>query len=651
MDELIFRPKDVKGGGNIISPSKTLNDFRKYNSKLTQSTVTIDNQEINDFYETYLSGSYFIATYNDWYDPTTTEITINATLKHITNTIIYGATVKCIVNDTITYTATTNQSGNVSFTIPCEDYYTYMIKLVYDGNNNVAGCLKNILIHIGDITNVDLKSQHNSIDIDESNWFLGTVTGVNNEGESIPVSYTQVDFYEAIGWFKLLDSMSVSCDVSGSNHCYSIGLDDLGLDLSNKDFTLTFDYTNTVNGGRLCLGAKNSWSEGQYSPNYYMYMGTSSAGNGGYGVRTTTTNNSSTGSSTAGDTLHCKIVKKGSTLTYYLNNVLKGTKTAEWISNYSEWSIYLTLWEITTTTVSNIILDIDPTIIVSSSQQQIGIDEVTSISAIFKDTIDGSRIDNELINLYAEYTGVPIVNLSTDKSIISSYHQESTILTATVTDNVQLPLVGETVTIKKDGVTFSEGVTDTNGQVTCIVQSNGDGDIVFTATSNDITSESLTIEDCIFYEGDEYTFTATDVPSNTDLSIIKDEDFHIALPETVEISMDVKTDITGARLQISSMSNCNGSTANYGFGSNRDSSGISPYYRTTSSNMWGTRLTSDSNYHNFKFIKNGNTVEAFVDKVSKGSKTFTWMSNYTDYTWIWWVWNSGNITSKNVKIK
>ena len=194
MDRIVFKPGEVRGGGNIISPSKTLSDFQRYDCELSKNTETIDNTSMTVFGEYYLPGSYFIVDYQDWLPLDTTEFTVNAVLKTNAGAVISGATVKCTVNNETVLTSTTNSSGEVSFTITAEDYYIYTCRLEYEGTSSVAGCIENTIVKIGEIDNVDLIGESPITSVDEDKWLLATVTGHDAEGGQINIPYTNVCF-------------------------------------------------------------------------------------------------------------------------------------------------------------------------------------------------------------------------------------------------------------------------------------------------------------------------------------------------------------------------------------------------------------------------------------------------------------------------
>lgn len=240
------------------------------------------------------------------------------------------------------------------------------------------------------------------------------------------------------------------------------------------------------------------------------------------------------------------------------------------------------------------------------------------------------------------------VNLSSSSDAVSMYHEESATLTATVKNNLNELVVGESVSFKIGDNVIDTVVTDNNGVATTTYDAVGDGDITITAECSSIT-DSVTIEDCIYWSDDEVMYNSS--YTSGDHCIILDNDFTTALPTNCEISMDMKSNINGSRIQLSRKASFNSvGASNYGFGANRDGTAMNCYYRTTSSYSIGSTIPYDNDYHNYKFVKTGTSVEAFLDDSSKGSNSWNWLNN-NDFTWIWWVWRSGTISAMNLKIK
>ena len=207
---------------------------------------------------------------------------------------------------------------------------------------------------------------------------------------------------------------------------------------------------------------------------------------------------------------------------------------------------------------------------------------------------------------------------------------------------------------------LSSGVTNSNGELSYNYNSIGDGSVTFTGVCGELTG-SATLEDYYYYEEEYINFPIT-VQTETVAAMSKQggadvmmlpplsSDYQFSLPSTCEITFKMKSNIQGARFLISPASQSDATRANYSFGSNYRSTGIGAYYRTTTASQWGTDRSLDNNWHTFKFVKNGTSVEALIDGTSQGSKTFSWINSYSDYTFLVWLWSSGTVTVKDVKI-
>ena len=754
MDRIVFKPLEVRGGGNIISPSKALGDFQRYQSTLELSSTTIDNQPVNVFTEEYLPGSYFTLQYSKWLPLDTVEFTVGAVLKTVAGVVISGASVTCTVNGEIVFSDTTDSNGEVVFTVPCTDYFVYSCTLEYEGDNNVAGCVNTVVTHLGEADTIDLIGEAPYTSVDEDKWLLATVTGHDGDHEIMPAPDVNINFYENIGYYRLLNIMTVSSESTGDNYCYSIGLDEFPIDISDKDFTLEFDYINSVNGGRLCLGDRSSWREGLGNGNNYIYCGTSTAGNGGYGTRYAgTTDNSSAGSVTAGDTLHYKIVRKGDTISYYLNGALKGTKTAEWIGTYHDWSLYLQCWGTGDYIVKNVVLDVDLRVKVSASPQIITTGDTTTITARVLDAIDGSRVGGETVNIYGEadwpdtrpiptlslaststlvntgvaYTisgvlgnvssainkqikiyennvlidtllcdsggnfsktitksvsgvftykavkeestiyqraesnsvGVTVqdavvipdsISVESDSGVLSAYDSDSAVLTATVLDDADNPLSGQTVTMKAyKGSTLLNTLTVTDvgdGTYTASYPSTGAGDITIVAECDNL-SDTCSIEDCELYDPTGFsitTTTSTDTSYPTGYPYSKSDTGNFQCEFDYECPASMRLYLTKTYIQQS------GDNILYGVGVTRSGTKLQFTERTTSSSNT-TCDTMPSGKNSFKWTFEGTTVKLYMNGVLQTTKTISWWPNNYPYYFGWSIWTRGTATVTNIKIK
>ena len=155
---------------------------------------------------------------------------------------------------------------------------------------------------------------------------------------------------------QLLDSYTKT--TTGST-VYDIGLNGLGLDLSDKDFTLEYDFTPYLKGSVILIGATSEYTTSPAKSNYRIGVGVWTNGEVYYTVRTaSSTNIQTTANWELGTTKHCKIVKRGTTVSYYCDDVHLGDLTVNWWSNYTDFSIYGYCWNTSqgNSTVENIVL-------------------------------------------------------------------------------------------------------------------------------------------------------------------------------------------------------------------------------------------------------------------------------------------------------
>lgn len=74
-------------------------------------------------------------------------------------------------------------------------------------------------------------------------------------------------------------------------------------------------------------------------------------------------------------------------------------------------------------------------------------------------------------------------------------------------------------------------------------------------------------------------------------------------------------------------------------------------YRTTSTSIVKSLSGDTGIYHNYKFIVDNGSVTFYIDGVSQGTATISWLNNYSDFTFGYWTWGSGSANVKNMSIK
>jgi hypothetical protein len=569
--------------------------------------------------------------------------------------------VSCIVDDETTLSATTNSSGVASFNIPLvEGDSEYRLRFKYDGTSSVGGCSVYGRIFVGRLDNLDLGVNKDMVNADESVVLTATATGSDSTGESVPVPLVPVSFYENRGYYRLLDEGTVSCVSTGANYCYGIGFDDLGYDLSDKDFVLEFDYRNTDNGGRFCLGDASKWSTGGGAGDNYIYVGTSTAGNGGYGTKSDgVTDNSSTGAVSVDTVLHWRIARTGDTVQFYLNDVLRGTKSVpDWVSDCHEWSLYFQCWNTADYTVSDLVLDFLLNLEVTPSPAIVGIGDKSNIVCRLSDVSDGSAVSGATVNLYADSDAIPTVSsvvLTGDKSVLSAYDSDKLTLTATVKDQNGNAMQGQSVVFKQGSTTLATKQTNSSGVATYTYSATGSGDVSFTASVGNISSSSVSVSDVYFHRDTEYSLTKS---SGSALNQAIANDISLTLPSNFELTFEIQstggTSSNEHRLFIQPNSLYVSATQpRYGlFVDNRGTTGQFGYRNNGTTTSFGSTFSYSTNeYHTVKIVRSGNSLTFYFDDDLKATQTINYLDNYTDWNFYFHLWNNGTMKVRNITLK
>ncbi len=143
---------------------------------------------------------------------------------------------------------------------------------------------------------------------------------------------------------------------STNDTVYSLGYDQIA-DLSSTNFEMTWTFRQTAYGADVCLGASSEFTVSPIKSNYRVFIGGSGSGYTRYGYRTTSTTNTagSVSGAVSTNTDHTmKIVKNGTTFSYYFNGSLLGTKTVSFWTNYNMFGVHTVQWNKGTTTISNL---------------------------------------------------------------------------------------------------------------------------------------------------------------------------------------------------------------------------------------------------------------------------------------------------------
>lgn len=274
----------------------------------------------------------------------------------------------------------------------------------------------------------------------------------------------------------------------------------------------------------------------------------------------------------------------------------------------------------------------------------------------FLGTDNFNTCESSNINVSVVEPIVTSISLSTNKSILSKYDSESSLLTAIVRDQFNKPVPNQTVTFKKGTDTLSSVTTGSTGEATYNYVSTGGGDTSITANTGTLSDEVI-IEDCIYFSPEERIFTkdsATYIPFDNNLIL--------ELPSKYEWSVDLKQ--TGAaydeehRMYLAPSEKVEQSLISKAQPNPSIMVGYSYVdaqwgTRTTSSDVSGTPVSGLSGkYHSFKITRENESFNCIIDGKNVSTKTFPNLHNgYNQFKFLMVIWGKGSMGVKNLKIK
>lgn len=280
---------------------------------------------------------------------------------------------------------------------------------------------------------------------------------------------------------------------------------------------------------------------------------------------------------------------------------------------------------------------------------------------IYYNNFSGSSsktLDNQVNWFFVGGTSSYNVALTSNKSILSYYDSESAILTATVTDGSDNPVADVTVEFFKGSTSMGTAQTNSSGVATKTYNSQGSGDLSFTASVGTISSETYELHDIYFYREQEYSLTKS---SGSALNQAFDSNVALTFPSHCEISFEIYS--TGGtasnehRLFIQPNSlyvvGTQPSKALFVQNNGRSGSNGAFGYRNSTTNTFGSNFSgfSTNEYHNVKFVRNGTSVTCYFDDAQKGSGTISFFDDYTDWNIYFHLWNNGTMKIQNIQIK
>ena len=333
-----------------------------------------------------------------------------------------------------------------------------------------------------------------------------------------------------------------------------------------------------------------------------------------------------------------KYIVDGTTVQMYFDDALKTTQTLSWISNYSDYCLSMIRW-----------------------------------------SADGiSKIKNVKIKpLTRPFNNI---SLTSDENILSYADGDTCTLTAQLTKNGSPSLIeGETVSFYNGATLLGTDDTDSNGIATLTYTSAGIGDINVSAEVEDITSNTVSIEDCIRYDNatsdktsnysrrnlntftfnsehyEAYRSVGTSLTSTFYSPIYADD----TLPSDFEMSVMYKASNMNSELIEFIIASTHPTTYNgateLGLVVTDARRGL--FHRVSGSATWYTESSTLSNdaWYTFYLKVEGTTVTGTIldsndDIVYTSTQTISAVQNYKK----WSIINGGNSRTlffKNLKIK
>lgn len=239
---------------------------------------------------------------------------------------------------------------------------------------------------------------------------------------------------------------------------------------------------------------------------------------------------------------------------------------------------------------------------------------------------------------------VDSVTLSVDKNILSAYDSDEVVLSALVEDNNDDPCSNVSVEFFNGDVSMGSEETDTNGVATVTYSALGTGDVVFSAICSEVTSDEITVEDCIYYHEDEITGSSNYL-TLCDLS-------DMTIPSPVMLTFDYKTNYEGRIGFFSKEYFVSPNNPNYSvFVGTPNGSKWYYGYRGTSTSTTDVN-ESPTDYHSYGIRRDRNIFRYRRDTGTVNTKTISWEFDNYSYVIGMMQWGSGqSCSAKNIKLK
>lgn len=157
-----------------------------------------------------------------------------------------------------------------------------------------------------------------------------------------------------------------------------------------------------------------------------------------------------------------------------------------------------------------------------------------TFNTVFEGTENFTNCNSNNVNITVINPPTSLV-LEADKSILSHYDDDNCTLTATLYDNNNTPMEGLGVVFKTGNIVLATITTDSGGVAEYTYNSQGVGDVTITAECMNLL-ETYELHDIYFYRGQEYSFTKS---SGNVLNQAFDSNIALTLPSNCEINFEI----------------------------------------------------------------------------------------------------------------
>ena len=256
---------------------------------------------------------------------------------------------------------------------------------------------------------------------------------------------------------------------------------------------------------------------------------------------------------------------------------------------------------------------------------------------------------------------VDSVSLSSDVSILSAYDSDTATLTATVLDEDNQAIPNVSVEFFKDNTSLGSVNTNNNGIATKTYSADGSGDVSITAECESVTSTSVSIEDCIYYNPTESSVTR----SGTTIYGYWNADRFSNLPSKYYVEFEMESSTAPSTNSEQRIYWC--PTSQWGNTGSQPSNALLVGYCYSSSSMkieYGKRLNgttssttnisaSANNWDTIKIekVNTSGRCDFYVNGTYRDYYTFTNMDSYSEFAITYIMWSNTTFSIRNIKIK